>query len=83
MKTYVEFKPIRKRAASRYRALSTSGRQGPSESVGSCGDRATAPYEYICTQTICPKLCTIRTQAARRCTGRPQTCECLMPASVP
>jgi hypothetical protein len=47
MKTYVEFKPIRKRAASRYRALSTSGRQGPSEGVGSCGDRATAPIEDI------------------------------------
>ena len=55
MKTYVEFKPIRKRAASRYRALSTSGRQGPSEGVGSCGDRATAPFEYICNRTITPE----------------------------
>ena len=52
MKTYVEFKPIRKRAASRYRALSTSGRQGPSEGVGSCGDRATALIEDICCEQI-------------------------------
>ena len=48
MKTYVEFKPSRKRAASRYRALSTSGRQGPSEGVSSCGERATVIVENIC-----------------------------------
>ena len=31
-------------------------RLGPVEGVSSCGDRATAPYEYICNSSHRPKF---------------------------